>query len=75
MSLLGPIFMPNKPFGEFDLILELIISAPELLNPNLLINASSSSKRNTLGLGLPYCFRGVIVPTSTKPKPNLNKGL
>ena len=32
MSLLGPILMPNKPFGEFDLILELIISAPELLN-------------------------------------------
>ena len=67
--------IPNKPFGEFDLILELIISAPELLNPNLLINASSSSKRNTLGLGLPDCFNGVIVPTSTKPKPNLNKGL
>jgi len=40
-----------------------------------LINALSSTSLNTLGLGLPYCSKGVIVPTSTKPKPSLNKGL
>ena len=28
-----------------------------------------------LGFGLPYCSRGVTVPTSTNPNPNLNKGL
>ena len=67
--------MPNNPFGGLDLILELTTSDPELLKPNLLIKASSSSSRNTLGFGFPYCLFGVIVPTSTNPKPNLNNEL
>ena len=75
MSLLGPILIPNNPLGGLDFILELTLFAPELLKPNLFIKASSSSKRNILGFGLPYCFKGVIVPTSTKPKPNLKNGL
>ena len=29
----------------------------------------------TLGFELPYCSKGVIVPTSTNPKPSLNNGL
>ena len=41
----------------------------KLINPNIFINASSSSNLKTLGLGLPYCGFGVTVPTSTKPKP------
>jgi len=49
-----------------------MISDPSLLNPNLLINALSLSNLNILGLGFPYCLRGVTVPTSTKPNPNLN---
>ena len=40
-----------------------------------MIRASSSSSLNTLGFGFPYCGSGVIVPTSTKPKPKLNSGL
>ena len=46
-----------------------------MLNPNLLINASSSSNLNTLGLSFPYWLLGVTVPTSTNPKPNLNNEL
>ena len=65
VSLLGPIFIPKRPVGGLDNILDLTLSAPELLNPNLFINASSSSSLKTLGLGLPYCLSGVIVPTST----------
>ena len=75
MSLFGPIFIPNKPLGEFEIILDLTSSEPELLNPSLFIKASSSSRRNILGLGFPYWFNGVTVPTSTKPKPSLNKEL
>ena len=52
-----------------------ISSAPELLKPSLLIRASSSSSLKTLGLGLPNWGFGVIVPTSTKPNPRLNRGL
>ena len=33
------------------------------------------SLRKTLGLGLPNCLFGVIVPTSTNPNPSLNKEL
>ena len=68
-------FIPNSPFGEFERILDLTFSEPELLNPSLLIKASSSSRRNILGLGFPYWLRGVTVPTSTNPNPNLNKEL
>ena len=75
VSLLGPIFIPRIPFLASLDILELISSDPELLNPSLLIKASSSSNLNTLGFGFPYCGFGVIVPTSTKPKPRLNRGL
>ena len=39
------------------------------------MSASSSTNLKTLGLGFPYCFKGVIVPTSTNPKPNLNNEL
>ena len=53
----------------------LISSEPELLNPSLLIRASSSSSLKTLGLGFPNWGFGVIVPTSTKPNPRLNRGL
>ena len=63
------------PFLVSLIILELISSEPVLLNPSLFIRASSSSNLNTLGLGFPYCGLGVIVPTSTKPKPRLNRGL
>ena len=41
------------------------------MKPSLFINASSFSSLKILGLGFPYCLRGVIVPTSTNPKPNL----
>ena len=56
----------------FDKILSAIFFAPKLLKPNLFIKASSSTSLKTLGLGLPYCFRGVTVPASTKPNPSLN---
>ena len=75
MSLLGPILIPKKPFLISFFILKLISSDPELLNPSLLISSSSSSSRNTLGLVLPYCGLGVIVPTSTKENPRLKRGL
>ena len=74
-SLFGPIFIPKKPFLLFSLIVWLICSEPELLKPNLFIRASSSSSLKTLGLGLPNWGFGVIVPTSTKPNPRLNRGL
>ncbi len=45
------------------------------MKPSLLIRASSSINLKTLGLVFPYCFNGVIVPTSTKPKPSLNNEL
>ena len=41
---------------------------PKLLKPFLLIIALSLSNLKTLGLGFPYCGRGVIVPTSVNPK-------
>ena len=69
------IFIPKRPVGGLDNILDLTLSEPELLNPNLFINASSSSSLKTLGLGLPYCLRGVTVPASTKPNPSLNNEL
>ena len=72
MSLFGPILIPNNPVGVFDLILEFTSSAPKLLNPNLLISAWSSSSLKTLGFGFPNCSKGVTVPTSTNPNPNLN---
>ena len=68
-------FIPKKQFGDCFLILKLISSAPELLNPSLLIKASSSSNLKTLGFGFPNCDLGVIVPTSTKPNPKLCNGL
>ena len=49
----------------------LIISKPSLLKPNRLIIAWLFFNLNTLGLGLPFCGRGVTVPTSEKPKPRL----
>ena len=64
-------FIPNSPFGEFEIILDLTFSEPELLNPSLLIKASSFSNLKILGFGLPNCFLGVIVPTSIKPNPSL----
>ena len=72
---MGPIFIPNKPLGLFLIILAPTTSAPELLNPSRLINALSSSNLNTRGFLFPYCFLGVIVPTSTNPNPSLNKEL
>ena len=69
VSLFGPILIPSNPICLLDLILSKIFFAPKLLNPSLLINASSSTNLKTLGFGFPYCFKGVIVPTSTKPKP------
>ena len=44
-------------------------SAPRLLKPIRLITARSSTSRNSRGLGLPACGRGVIEPTSANPKP------
>ena len=73
--MLGPILIPNKPFGLFFLILDNTFSDPELLKPNLLISASSSSNRNTLGFSFPNCLRGVTVPTSTNPNPKLKMEL
>ena len=67
--------IPSKPICLLLEILSTMFFAPKLLKPNLLINASSSTNLKTLGLGLPYCLRGVTVPTSTKPNPNLNKEL
>lgn len=45
--------------------------AGHLARPHLLMTASSSSSRKTLGLGFPSWGSGVTVPTSTKPKPTL----
>lgn len=45
--------------------------AGHLVCPHLLMTASSSSSRKTLGLGFPSWGSGVTVPTSTKPKPTL----
>jgi hypothetical protein len=53
--------------------LETKASTPALLNPILLMIASSFFKRNNLGLSLPSCAMGVTVPTSTNPKPNLSR--
>ena len=39
------------------------------------MNASSSTNLKTLGFGISILFNGVIVPTSTKPNPNLNNEL
>lgn len=36
------------------------------------MTASSSVKRNTLGLTFPSCGSGVMEPTSTKPNPIFN---
>ena len=71
----GPIFTPSKPICFLDLILSKTFFDPKLLKPSLLIRASSSTSLKTLGLGFPYCWRGVTVPTSTKPKPSLNNEL
>ena len=68
-------FIPSIPSGLFSEILRAIISEPWLLNPNLLIKAWSFSSLKILGLGLPNCLLGVIVPTSTKPNPNLKSEL
>ena len=43
--------------------------------PSLFISALSPSNLNILGLGFPNCCLGVTVPTSMKPKPNLNSEL
>ena len=43
---------------------------PPLLKPMRLITASSSTRRNRRGRGLPGCGRGVTVPSSAKPKPS-----
>ena len=64
--------MPKNPSGTLFVNLSDTISTPSLLNPNLFINALSFSSLNTLGLGFPSCLFGVTVPTSIKPKPNLN---
>ena len=45
-------------------------SAPPLLNPIRLMTAASSTSRNRRGLRLPACAKGVIDPTSVKPKPS-----
>ena len=73
--LFGPILTPKNSSGVLFLKRSEIISIPSLLNPNLFIIALSFSSLNTLGLGLPSCFFGVIVPTSTNPNPSLNKEL
>ena len=44
-------------------------SIPSLLNPYLLIKASSSGSRKTRGFGFPGCGNGVTVPISTLPNP------
>ena len=44
-------------------------SAPCELKPSRLITPASASSRNSRGRGLPACGFGVMVPTSTKPKP------
>ena len=63
----GPTFIPKKPLGKLSAILFETISEPWLLKPSLFIRACSFSSLKTLGLGLPSCLFGVIVPTSTKP--------
>src|SRR3990167_1635619 len=49
-------------------------SIPSLLKPRRLIKAREWGKRNNLGFMLPDCANGVIVPTSTKPKPTRARG-
>ena len=44
---------------------------PTLGKPSRLIIALSSVNLKTLGLGLPGCANGVMVPTSANPKPSL----
>ena len=51
-----------------------MVFAPSLLNPNRLMIALSLARRNSRGLGLPFWGRGVIAPTSIKPKPLFNRG-
>ena len=68
-------FTPSIPIGLFFFILSLTTSLPELLKPRRFIKALSFSNLKTLGFLFPYCFKGVTVPTSTKPKPKLNNEL
>ena len=48
-------------------------SAPCELKPSRLITPWSASSRNSRGRGLPGCGSGVMVPTSTKPKPTRSR--
>ena len=65
---LAPILTPTIPSFRFLAFFD-TYNIPLLLKPILLIKASSSGSLNNRGLGLPVCGFGVIVPTSTKPKP------
>ena len=67
--------MPKNSLGVFFDKRSNIVFRPSLLKPSRLIIALSFSSLKILGLGLPNCFFGVIVPTSTNPKPSLNNEL
>ena len=71
LSLLAPILMPTMPRARAARRLRAAAAMPSLLKPMRLITAPSSASRNRRGRGLPACGRGVTVPHSTKPKPNL----
>ena len=63
--------MPKIP-SYFDfLTFSTNTSTPKLLKPLRLIIPSASTIRNWRGFELPSCAKGVTVPTSIKPKPNL----
>ena len=69
-----PILPPIKiPLFFFNL--DTAASTPSLLNPILLIIASSFIKRNILFFGFPSCGNGVNVPISIKPKPKFVNSL
>ena len=65
---LAPKLTPTIPILGFLAIFD-TYNMPLLLKPILLTKASSSKSLNKRGLGLPNCGSGVIVPTSTNPKP------
>ena len=52
-----------------DIEIAIIFSTPSFGKPKLLSNDSSLISLWTLGLWLPYCALGVMVPTSINPKP------
>src|SRR5688572_24194103 len=62
--------MPSTPPYRARSTLRTSASTPSLLKPRRLMTASCSGSRNMRGFGLPGCGRGVVVPTSRKPKPS-----